>query len=146
MPHLTKAQLLCCPLKWCKNMSFICSRDGWQRRCTEIVAIDALQFRNFLEQFRPERINRELNKVALLAFFECFHFFLLSVCVVSSLCISLNMSAGLCLLFLHLALVWICHQFRRNHLRTKTMSAHCKAGFRNCLVSAAVREILKNVL
>nr|XP_046234105.1 poly(ADP-ribose) glycohydrolase isoform X2 [Scatophagus argus]XP_046234107.1 poly(ADP-ribose) glycohydrolase isoform X2 [Scatophagus argus]XP_046234108.1 poly(ADP-ribose) glycohydrolase isoform X2 [Scatophagus argus]XP_046234109.1 poly(ADP-ribose) glycohydrolase isoform X2 [Scatophagus argus] len=37
-------------------------RDGWQRRCTEIVAIDALQFRNFLEQFRPEKINRELNK------------------------------------------------------------------------------------
>ncbi|XP_071319586.1 poly(ADP-ribose) glycohydrolase-like isoform X2 [Trachinotus anak] len=37
-------------------------RDGWQRRCTEIVAIDALQFRNFLEQFKPEKINRELNK------------------------------------------------------------------------------------
>ncbi|KAA8581435.1 hypothetical protein FQN60_003016 [Etheostoma spectabile] len=36
--------------------------DGWQRRCTEIVAIDALQFKNFLEQFRPEKLNRELNK------------------------------------------------------------------------------------
>lgn len=36
--------------------------DGWQRRCTEIVAIDALHFRSFLEQFHPERINRELNK------------------------------------------------------------------------------------
>ncbi|XP_039643441.1 poly(ADP-ribose) glycohydrolase isoform X2 [Perca fluviatilis] len=36
--------------------------DGWQRRCTEIVAIDAQQFKNFLEQFRPERLNRELNK------------------------------------------------------------------------------------
>ncbi|KAM9716529.1 poly(ADP-ribose) glycohydrolase isoform 2-T2 [Menidia menidia] len=36
--------------------------DDWQRRCTEIVAIDALQFRNFLEQFQPERIRRELNK------------------------------------------------------------------------------------
>uniref|UniRef100_I3KGH0 poly(ADP-ribose) glycohydrolase n=1 Tax=Oreochromis niloticus TaxID=8128 RepID=I3KGH0_ORENI len=36
--------------------------DGWQRRCTSIVAIDALQFRNFLEQFRPDRLNRELNK------------------------------------------------------------------------------------
>lgn len=36
--------------------------DGWQRRCTTIVAIDALQFRNFLEQFRPDRLNRELNK------------------------------------------------------------------------------------
>ncbi|XP_071763903.2 poly(ADP-ribose) glycohydrolase [Centroberyx gerrardi] len=37
-------------------------RDGWQRKCTEIVAIDALQFRSFLEQFHPARLNRELNK------------------------------------------------------------------------------------
>uniref|UniRef100_A0A3P9LWA3 poly(ADP-ribose) glycohydrolase n=1 Tax=Oryzias latipes TaxID=8090 RepID=A0A3P9LWA3_ORYLA len=37
-------------------------RDGWQRRCTEIVAIDAMQFRNFLEQFHPDKITRELNK------------------------------------------------------------------------------------
>uniref|UniRef100_UPI0037E7BB1D poly(ADP-ribose) glycohydrolase-like n=1 Tax=Semicossyphus pulcher TaxID=241346 RepID=UPI0037E7BB1D len=36
--------------------------DGWQRRCTEIVAIDALHFKSFLEQFQPQRINRELNK------------------------------------------------------------------------------------
>ncbi|XP_028286681.1 poly(ADP-ribose) glycohydrolase isoform X2 [Parambassis ranga] len=36
--------------------------DAWQRRCTEIVAIDALQFRNFLEQFHPVKINRELKK------------------------------------------------------------------------------------
>ncbi|KAM8889483.1 poly(ADP-ribose) glycohydrolase isoform 2-T4 [Synchiropus picturatus] len=37
-------------------------RDGWQRRCTEIVAMDALPFRNFLDQFRPDKITRELNK------------------------------------------------------------------------------------
>ncbi|XP_075874601.1 poly(ADP-ribose) glycohydrolase [Nelusetta ayraudi] len=37
-------------------------RDEWQRRCTEIVAIDALKLRNFLEQFFPEKILRELNK------------------------------------------------------------------------------------
>ncbi|XP_010867655.2 poly(ADP-ribose) glycohydrolase isoform X2 [Esox lucius] len=37
-------------------------RDAWQRRCTEIVAMDALKFKNFLEQFQPENINRELNK------------------------------------------------------------------------------------
>ncbi|KAF3704301.1 Poly(ADP-ribose) glycohydrolase [Channa argus] len=37
-------------------------RDEWHRRCTEIVAIDALQFKSFLEQFRPEKLNRELNK------------------------------------------------------------------------------------
>ncbi|KAJ8013541.1 hypothetical protein DPEC_G00030840 [Dallia pectoralis] len=37
-------------------------RDAWQRRCTEIVAMDALKFRTFLEQFHPEKMNRELNK------------------------------------------------------------------------------------
>uniref|UniRef100_A0A3P9MWB8 poly(ADP-ribose) glycohydrolase n=1 Tax=Poecilia reticulata TaxID=8081 RepID=A0A3P9MWB8_POERE len=37
-------------------------QDDWRRRCTEVVAIDALQFRNFLEQFHPDKINRELNK------------------------------------------------------------------------------------
>ncbi|XP_037319461.2 poly(ADP-ribose) glycohydrolase isoform X2 [Pungitius pungitius] len=37
-------------------------RDGWQRRCTEIVAIDALHFKNFLEQFNLDKLNRELNK------------------------------------------------------------------------------------
>uniref|UniRef100_A0A8C1ZT06 poly(ADP-ribose) glycohydrolase n=1 Tax=Cyprinus carpio TaxID=7962 RepID=A0A8C1ZT06_CYPCA len=37
-------------------------RDEWQRRCTEIVAIDALHYSQFLEQFRPENMSRELNK------------------------------------------------------------------------------------
>nr|XP_057917014.1 poly(ADP-ribose) glycohydrolase-like isoform X3 [Doryrhamphus excisus] len=37
-------------------------RDDWHRRCIEIVAIDAMPFRTFLEQFHPERLNRELNK------------------------------------------------------------------------------------
>ncbi|XP_055745606.1 poly(ADP-ribose) glycohydrolase-like isoform X2 [Salvelinus fontinalis] len=37
-------------------------RDTWQRRCTEIVAMDALMFKNFFEQFHPEKMNRELNK------------------------------------------------------------------------------------
>ncbi|KAG5855466.1 hypothetical protein ANANG_G00049340 [Anguilla anguilla] len=37
-------------------------RDDWRRRCTEIVAIDALRFRHYLEQFQPDKINRELNK------------------------------------------------------------------------------------
>uniref|UniRef100_A0A8C4NXL5 poly(ADP-ribose) glycohydrolase n=1 Tax=Dicentrarchus labrax TaxID=13489 RepID=A0A8C4NXL5_DICLA len=48
--------------QWSGSHQDTTPRDGWQRRCTEIVAIDALQFRNFLEQFRPEKINRELNK------------------------------------------------------------------------------------
>lgn len=48
--------------QWSGSHQDTTPRDGWQRRCTEIVAIDALQFRSFLEQFRPEKINRELNK------------------------------------------------------------------------------------
>lgn len=48
--------------QWSGIHKDITPRDEWQRRCTEIVAIDALPFRNFLEQFRPEKISRELNK------------------------------------------------------------------------------------
>ncbi|KAM9837917.1 LOW QUALITY PROTEIN: poly(ADP-ribose) glycohydrolase [Aulostomus maculatus] len=48
--------------KWDGSHQDTTPRDDWRRRCTEIVAIDALQFRNFLEQFHPHRINRELNK------------------------------------------------------------------------------------
>lgn len=48
--------------RWSGSHRDTTPRDEWQRRCTEIVAIDALHFKNFLEQFRPDRINRELNK------------------------------------------------------------------------------------
>ncbi|XP_057682985.1 poly(ADP-ribose) glycohydrolase [Corythoichthys intestinalis] len=47
---------------FCSSHQDTTLRDDWQRRCTEIVAIDALPFRNYLEQFRPTRIERELNK------------------------------------------------------------------------------------
>ncbi|KAL4640057.1 poly(ADP-ribose) glycohydrolase isoform X3 [Arapaima gigas] len=48
--------------KWAGNHRDEIPRDDWQRKCTEIVAIDALKFRTFLDQFQPEKINRELNK------------------------------------------------------------------------------------
>ncbi|KAJ0060742.1 hypothetical protein NL108_018037, partial [Boleophthalmus pectinirostris] len=48
--------------KWAGRHQDTTPRDDWQRRCTEIVAMDALHFTNFLEQFKPENINRELNK------------------------------------------------------------------------------------
>uniref|UniRef100_A0A8D0APV9 poly(ADP-ribose) glycohydrolase n=1 Tax=Sander lucioperca TaxID=283035 RepID=A0A8D0APV9_SANLU len=48
--------------KWKTSHKDETARDDWQRRCTEIVAIDALKFRHFLEQFLPEKITRELNK------------------------------------------------------------------------------------
>lgn len=48
--------------KWAGRHHDSTPRDEWQRRCTEIVAIDALQFRSFMEQFKPAKIDRELNK------------------------------------------------------------------------------------
>ncbi|XP_060943333.1 poly(ADP-ribose) glycohydrolase [Limanda limanda] len=48
--------------KWKESFKDETPRDDWQRRCTEIVAIDALKYRNFLEQFLPEKMARELNK------------------------------------------------------------------------------------
>lgn len=37
-------------------------RDSWHRRCTEVVAMDALCFVKPYEQYRPPNIRRELNK------------------------------------------------------------------------------------
>lgn len=48
--------------KWKEGHKDEIPRDDWQRRCTEIVAIDALKFRDRLEQFLPEKMTRELNK------------------------------------------------------------------------------------
>lgn len=72
--------------KMVQNQSLICFRDDWQRRCTEIVAIDALHFKNFLEQFHPEKINRELNKV-IFYFLICYYFW---VFFVSFSCLSVK--------------------------------------------------------
>ncbi|XP_057704396.1 poly(ADP-ribose) glycohydrolase isoform X1 [Corythoichthys intestinalis] len=48
--------------KWDECYKDETPRDEWQRRCTEIVAIDALKYKHFLEQFVPEKMTRELNK------------------------------------------------------------------------------------
>ncbi|XP_028983377.1 poly(ADP-ribose) glycohydrolase [Betta splendens] len=48
--------------KWMDSYNDETPRDDWQRRCTEIVAIDALKYRNYLDQFAPEKMTRELNK------------------------------------------------------------------------------------
>ncbi|XP_023698102.1 poly(ADP-ribose) glycohydrolase [Paramormyrops kingsleyae] len=48
--------------KWAGSHRDETPRDEWQRRCTEIVAIDALRFRSFYDQFQPEKITRELKK------------------------------------------------------------------------------------
>lgn len=48
--------------RWARSHEDGNERDDWQRRSTEIVAIDALHFRRHLDQFVPEKIRRELNK------------------------------------------------------------------------------------
>ncbi|XP_053731993.1 poly(ADP-ribose) glycohydrolase isoform X1 [Synchiropus splendidus] len=48
--------------KWKESYNDETPRDDWQRRCVEIVAIDALKYRHFSEQFFPEKMTRELNK------------------------------------------------------------------------------------
>ncbi|XP_007526552.1 poly(ADP-ribose) glycohydrolase isoform X1 [Erinaceus europaeus] len=48
--------------RWARSHEDGNEKDDWQRRGTEIVAIDALHFRRYLDQFVPEKIRRELNK------------------------------------------------------------------------------------
>ncbi|XP_067876663.1 poly(ADP-ribose) glycohydrolase [Heterodontus francisci] len=48
--------------KWVGSCSDKIPRDAWQRRNTEIVAIDALHFRRYLDQFSPCNLKREINK------------------------------------------------------------------------------------
>ncbi|NXH29113.1 PARG glycohydrolase, partial [Myiagra hebetior] len=53
--------------RWARSHEDKTPRDEWQRRYTEIVAIDAFHFRRFLDQFGPEKIRRELNKASCLS-------------------------------------------------------------------------------
>uniref|UniRef100_UPI00398F0B3B poly(ADP-ribose) glycohydrolase isoform X2 n=1 Tax=Pristiophorus japonicus TaxID=55135 RepID=UPI00398F0B3B len=48
--------------KWAGSCNDKIPRDAWQRRNTEIVAIDALPFRRYLDQFSPYYLRREINK------------------------------------------------------------------------------------
>ncbi|XP_050997723.1 poly(ADP-ribose) glycohydrolase isoform X2 [Acomys russatus] len=48
--------------RWARSHEDSSEKDDWQRRCTEIVAVDALHFRRYLDQFVPEKVRRELNK------------------------------------------------------------------------------------
>ncbi|NWQ95665.1 PARG glycohydrolase, partial [Burhinus bistriatus] len=50
--------------RWARSHEDKTPRDEWQRRYTEIVAIDAFHFRRFIDQFGPEKIRRELNKAS----------------------------------------------------------------------------------
>ncbi|NWZ06023.1 PARG glycohydrolase, partial [Agelaius phoeniceus] len=53
--------------RWARSHEDKTPRDEWQRRYTEIVAIDAFHFRRFLDQFGPDKIRRELNKASCLS-------------------------------------------------------------------------------
>ncbi|XP_078522897.1 poly(ADP-ribose) glycohydrolase-like [Lissotriton helveticus] len=52
----------CRNFKWTESMKDSTPRDAWQRRCIEIVAIDAIRFRDTREQFTGASIDRDLNK------------------------------------------------------------------------------------
>ncbi|XP_074647894.1 poly(ADP-ribose) glycohydrolase-like [Tubulanus polymorphus] len=47
---------------WDGNYVDSTPRDSWKRRCTDVLAIDALVVRQFSQQFRPSYVNRELTK------------------------------------------------------------------------------------
>ncbi|XP_059802687.1 poly(ADP-ribose) glycohydrolase isoform X1 [Hypanus sabinus] len=48
--------------RWVGSCNDQIPRDAWQRHHTEIVAIDALPFRHYQDQFSPHNIKREINK------------------------------------------------------------------------------------
>ncbi|XP_029460075.1 poly(ADP-ribose) glycohydrolase-like isoform X2 [Rhinatrema bivittatum] len=48
--------------KWVKPFYDHTERDSWQRRCIQIVAIDAIRFRKPNDQYRKSCMDRELNK------------------------------------------------------------------------------------
>ncbi|PIK41639.1 putative poly(ADP-ribose) glycohydrolase [Apostichopus japonicus] len=48
--------------RWTGNHADKTPRDKWRRRETEIVALDALHFRQAEQQYQPEKMKRELNK------------------------------------------------------------------------------------
>nr|XP_055063583.1 poly(ADP-ribose) glycohydrolase isoform X1 [Misgurnus anguillicaudatus] len=48
--------------EWAGPHNDTVERDGWKRRNRQIVAIDALQFKDAKEQYTKENITRELNK------------------------------------------------------------------------------------
>ena len=50
--------------RWAGNHIDPTPRDTWGRRCTEVVAIDALVVPNHTEQFQTYHVRRELNKVS----------------------------------------------------------------------------------
>ncbi|XP_051897595.1 poly(ADP-ribose) glycohydrolase isoform X2 [Pristis pectinata] len=48
--------------RWVGSCNDLIPRDAWQRHHTEIVAIDALPFNHYLDQFSPSDLKREINK------------------------------------------------------------------------------------
>ncbi|XP_051896901.1 poly(ADP-ribose) glycohydrolase-like isoform X2 [Pristis pectinata] len=48
--------------RWVRSHCDSTPRDSWLRRCTEIVAIDAINFGNPRHQYKPRYLERELTK------------------------------------------------------------------------------------
>lgn len=56
-------------------MHFAIFRDQWARRKTQILAIDAMNFRHSMDQYKRRHINRELNKVKFIMCYLLFPWF-----------------------------------------------------------------------
>ncbi|XP_067138347.1 poly(ADP-ribose) glycohydrolase-like isoform X1 [Centruroides vittatus] len=48
--------------KWAGDFKDNTPHDNWKRKCTKVVAIDALSFQTEEDQYKIDRIKRELNK------------------------------------------------------------------------------------
>ncbi|XP_041089490.1 poly(ADP-ribose) glycohydrolase [Polyodon spathula] len=48
--------------RWVGPHTDTTERDGWLRRCTTIIAIDAIKFKSEQQQFEMRNVERELNK------------------------------------------------------------------------------------
>ena len=48
--------------KWQGGFTDNTTTDSWRRKTTQVVAIDAISFRNHWAQFQPDLLRRELNK------------------------------------------------------------------------------------
>ena len=53
----------------CTCVHFVYFRDSWGRIQCQVVAIDALVFRDYKSQFTPFNVKRELDKVGFLSYF-----------------------------------------------------------------------------
>ena len=84
--------------RWLGVTNVTCGyRDGWGRRCTQLVAIDALVFDDQSNQFETSKVSRELNKVCRPE--APIRDAVIFIIVISVFCLAVPMMWGLCIYF-----------------------------------------------